>query len=302
MAPRIGVIIVSDYGSPDPKDWCDEIACAAAFLRQDLAEPADILVVAGQPPETLPPETPPPVLPDGARLARLPYRRSTQLRDAAVKLVQGQLIAVLEADCLPATDWLRCLVHWLDSHPQDQAVSGRTVYGAGGSVMRLRTLLDRGYVETGQAGSAGHVCTNGALYRRAFLERYPFPEEDNLFVAGWRRNQAILLAGEAIAVEPAALLRHAYEGPAFERDLRRNVGFRDARDWGRGSGLRSIFQVWRERTKLEWADLQRLGGQRLRWWDWLLVPPLVLSRRLAELPGIRAGLRPDGKLKKTGYR
>lgn len=297
MAPHVSVIIVSDYAGPGERDWTDEIACAAAFQAQDLAEPCEILVV-GEAAEA----AWPPALPPAVRLALLPHRRSTLLRDAALPLVQGELVAVVEADCLPAPDWLRRLVALLEAEPRYQAVSGRTLYGGGGSLVRLRSLLDRGYVETGRAGPAEHVCTNGALYRRAFLARFPFPDEENPFVAGWRRNQAILAAGEAIAVEPAAVLRHAYTGPVFERDLRHNVGFRDARDWGRGPGLGSILRVWRNRTKLECDDLRRLGRRRLRWWDWLLLPPLLLSRRLAELPGIRAGLSPEGRLEKTGYR
>ena len=294
--PRISVIIVSDYVPAGAKDWADERACAAAFARQDLAEPCEIVVVASH--ADVAGAAPP--LP-GARLLLLPSRRSTELRDQALAHTRGELVAVIEADCLPADDWLRLTVAALERSPACQAVSGRTVYDQGGSLMRLRALLDRGYVETGQAGPARHVCSNGALHRRGFLQRFPFPADPNPFVATWRRNQAILAAGERIEVEPAAILRHAYGGPGFERDLRRNVGFRDALDWGRGGGPGAVLRVWRQRNRLERADLRRLGRQRLRWWDWPLVPGLMLSRRLAELPGIRAGLRGE-PLKETGYR
>lgn len=296
--PRVSVIIVSDYEAGPDKSWDDEIACAAAFARQDFAEPVELLVIAG----STAADGPPPALPGGARLLRLPFERSTRLRDAAVAEARGELVAVVEADCLPAPDWLRLLVAVLDGTPGCQAVSGRTVYPRESAFMRIAALLDRGYVESGRAGRTRHVCTNGALYRRDFLRRFPFPDEENPFVAGWRRNEAILAAGSHIEVQPAAVMQHAYGGLGFERDLRRNVGFRDARAWGRGPGLRSVLRVWRERHKLERADLRRLGRERLRWWDWLLVPPLMLLRRLLELPGIRAGLRPQGRLLGTNYR
>ena len=40
--PRVSVIIVSDYEAGPDKSWDDEIACAAAFARQDFAEPGDM--------------------------------------------------------------------------------------------------------------------------------------------------------------------------------------------------------------------------------------------------------------------
>ena len=293
----ISVVIVSDYAAAGARPWADEIACAEAFLRQDLSVPPEILVVAGQGGGAA--SAPP--LPPGVAFRRLPHASSTALRDAALAHVEGDLVAVVEADCLPAPDWLRLLADRLAAAPACQAVSGRTTYGAGGPLLRIAALLDRGYVERPAGGATQHVCSNGALYRRAFLRRHPFPDEPNPFVATWRRNQAILAAGERIEVEPAAVMVHAHGGLAFERDLRRNVGYRDARDWGRGPGLHSILRVWRQRQRLEREDLRRLGRLRLRWWDWPLVPPLQLLRRLLELPGIRAGLRGE-QLKDTGYR
>ncbi len=297
-APRISVIIVSDYAAKGVKDWSDELACAQAFAAQDIAEPVDILVVGGAAAAA----EPPPLLPADGRLLLLPHHRSTALRDAAVEATAGALVAVVEADCLPAPDWLRRLVAVLDRTPDCQAVSGRTIYREDSAFMRIATLLDRGFVERGSAGRTSHVSTNGALYRRDFLQRFPFPEEANPFVAGWQRNDAILRAGSHIEVEPAAVMRHAYSGFGFERDLRRNVGFRDARVWGRGGGLGNVLRVWRHRNRLEREDLKRLGTQRLRRFDWPLVPPIMLLRRLLELPGIRAGLRDGAKLQRTGYR
>jgi hypothetical protein len=294
---RISVVIVSDYAAAGARPWADEIACAEAFRRQDLAVPPEILVVAGQGGAS----APDPPLPPGVGFLRLPHATSTALRDAALPHVRGDLVAVVEADCLPAPDWLRLLAARLAASSECQAVSGRTTYGAGGSLLRIAALLDRGYVEQPAGGATRHVCSNGALYRRAFLARHRFPDEPNPFVATWLRNEAILAAGERLEVEPAAVMVHAHGGLAFARDLRRNVGFRDARDWGRGPGLRSILRVWRHRQRLERQDLRRLGRLRLRWWDWPLVPPLQLLRRLLELPGIRAGLRGES-LTKTGYR
>jgi hypothetical protein len=43
--PRISVVVVSDYGTPGPKDWADERAALEAFAAQDLAEPFQIILV-----------------------------------------------------------------------------------------------------------------------------------------------------------------------------------------------------------------------------------------------------------------
>ena len=92
---------------------------------------------------------------------------SSQLKDAALAYCRHDLVAVVEADCLPRPGWLAALYESVEKDPQIDAVSGRTSYGEDTMMKRVMSLLDRGFIERrNRHGQVIHASNNGALYRR----------------------------------------------------------------------------------------------------------------------------------------
>ena len=303
---RISVVVVSDYLASERKNWADERAVLQAFAAQDLAEPFEIIVVA---PERHRQECPDWMvgLVPGSRIHFAPHERSSQLKDAATPLCTGGLIAVVEADSVPAPSWLRRLVEAMDREPAIDVMSGRTTYGDHSSLRRVLGVLDRAWMDPGQPGPSTDVSNNGALYRRALLERFPYPDEPSAFVSARIRNRAILASGARVCIEPRAVMVHGFGGLRFEVDMRRNVGFADGREYRRDLGLQR-FSAWalaalvRRRLAQEWGDCRRLGARYLRWYDWPLAILMLGCVRAFELPGTVAGLRGASALEHTAYR
>lgn len=305
-SPRISVVVVSDYGTPGPKDWADERAALEAFAAQDLAEPFQIILVEH---ERYRAECPPGITRLAPRTTVLfaPHARSAELKDAALPLCTGALVAVVEADSRPAPDWLRLLVSVLDTAPGVDVVSGRTTYGQGSSLRRVLALLDRAWMDPGRPGPIEHISNNGALYRRELLARFPYPDEPNAFLSARLRNRAMFDAGARAYFESRAGMVHAFGGLRFALDVRRNMAFADGRQDGAARGRRTsvpraLWLLGRRRFADEWHDCLRVGPQYLRWYDWPLALLMLGALRLFELPGALAALRGAPTLERTSYR
>jgi hypothetical protein len=234
---------------------------------------------------------------------------SAALKDAALKHCRGELIAVVEADCLPEPGWLSRLVARFDADPALEVVSGRTHYGDGSAILRVMALLDRGFVEERKGGRFVHVANNGALYRRHVLERYRYPDDANPFVSAELRLKAMLRDGVRIGFEEDALMRHAYGGRAFVADVRRNKGYQAARiilhrrsAAARFSALGLALRALRARVRHDLRVVRSAGAGYLRAGDWPLLWLMFFAVRAPEFMGALSAWRPEHFARSTKYR
>lgn len=305
-AARISVVVVSDYGEGENKDWADERQALDRLARQDIDEPFDIILVENH----VCRDSVPAALLDSTPRARLIFSQSTRssaLKNDGAAATTTPLVAVMEADCLPASDWLRRLCETIDAVPQADIVSGRTTYGQGSSLRRVFALLDRGYLDLGHAGPVRHVSNNGALYRRESLVAHPYGAEPSPFVSADIRLAEMLAAGIRPYFQPAATMVHRFDGFRFVVDLRANAGFQAVR--GRilrgnlpHSRLRVFVSIFISQTRADLRSAWRAGGDFLEPLDWLLYVPMLLLVRILEWPGIARALSGKDHLTRTGYR
>ena len=311
--PRVSIILVSDYARGG-RTWADRIAAVQAFLADALLDPGgpfEIIVMEPLPASGIAPAVPPALAALAPRVRVIFDRshRSSVLKDAGLEHCRGELIAVVEADCVAEPGWLRRLVAAMDADPALDVANGRTTYGMHSAMRRVATLLDRGYLERRQDGRHVHVSNNGALYRRSVLERYPYPDEASPFVSAELRNIRMRAGGVKIGVEPTALMRHGYGGIPFMVDLRRNKGFQAARMIARRSprhARRSAFRLALAAAKRgareDLATILSLGRQFLRWTDWPLLVLVFLAARLPEFAGALSVHSPKRFAARTAYR
>jgi glycosyltransferase involved in cell wall biosynthesis len=310
-SPSISVVVVSDYAGGEAGAWRDLAACLAALARQDLpAERFEVLYVESA---TLGERIPADLLAalSGLRVVLAPVDGSYALKNAGVEAARGELVAVLDADCVPDPGWLAALVGAFERHPEASAVSGRTFYPGGGFMARALALLDRSYVDPGGAGPTRFVSNNNSAFRRAAYLRHPLPTDAGPF-ANRLQTEAMWRDGARFRFEPAARVTHDFEGWAMARDIRRQIG------WG------TVATRLRDR-RLPFAWLARLGIAALPllvaaktldgWWDCLRCAraygvrgfelPAVLALatwvHLLEAPGMALAFR-GGTIAETAYR
>jgi hypothetical protein len=232
---------------------------------------------------------------------------SSQLKDAALSYCRHDLVAVVEADCLPDPGWLAALYETVEKNPKLDAVSGRTSYGKESMMKRVMSLLDRGFIERrNRLGQIIHASNNGALYRRSVLERYRFEADHGPFVSSHLRQHAMLRDGVAMELAPQAVSIHAYEGLGFIWDVRRNKGYQFARMLLRskhrfsrlGLAVRAVATSFKENRQ----TAQAVGNEFCRWTDWPLFWAMMLLVRIPEFTGALAAGDPAAFKASTHYR
>jgi hypothetical protein len=304
--PRISVVIVSDYTPEGVSEWRDQERALAAFRDQDIAEPFEIVLVENEARR----RTMPPGLARIAPRTRVlfaDHARSATLKDLGVAQTSGKLVAVIEADCEPARDWLRVLVRTLEAHPGVDAVSGRTTYGQGNAMKRVWALLDRAYVDVGAEGPTQHVCNNGALYRRDVLQAHPYPDDASPFVSSVLRLREMLKAGRRLYFQPAAAMTHDYEGFRLLADVRAHSGLRTARlRFLEGKRITPRWQrtlaILLSNLKGDLRNARRVGRVYLKARDWPLFAAMVLVARALEVRGVLQGLDGEADIPESAYR
>jgi Glycosyl transferase family 2 len=310
LTPRISVVIVSDY-EPGEKTWGDERSVVGAFLRDELGEPFEVVVTEALGPTGKSSQVPAELaaLAPQVRVHFEPGTRSSTLKDAALKHCRGELIAVVEADCLPERGWLKTLVAELDRNDKLDVVSGRTTYGLNTSLRRVASLLDRGHMERVFESPHVQVSNNGAVYRRHVLERFKYPDEANPFVSAELRRNAMRQANVVAGVQTQAVMRHAFGGWSFLADVRRNKGFQAARillhfdsQAARRSKLTLALRALRRRIAEDWATVRAVGSTFLRWYDWPLLALVFLAVRVPEFFGALSADQPERFAQTTAYR
>ncbi len=301
MFPSISIVVVSDFEDASVKTWRDELRCLQALGEQDIGQDVEIIVVENS---ALREVELPSELIDAAPQARVIFADSEQsaiLKDYGVSQALGEWVAVIEADCVPARDWLRLLAKSLLDHPEVFAASGRTIYGWDSSYQRVLTLYDRSFDDRGQCGLARHISNNGALYRRETLLNYPYPHAITPFLSARMREKQILTDGNLVYFERAAVMRHAIGGLAFIADVRRNTGYSDMQAHGKRTWLKLIRLTW-QRCMLDISALRHHGRDYLRWYDYpfaLLLFPLL---RVFETMGMIDAMKAVEQIPNSSYR
>lgn len=208
----------------------------------------------------------------------------------AVAVAQGQRIALLNPDALPAPEWLCALLTPLDA--LGVGVVGSKVLGAGGRIQSVGTLLDQQAVLTAHRGGdeldrgqydapADLEAVHGAAMafpRRLWQELGGFDE--GFFPAYWEEVDfctRVRQAGRRVLVAPDAVVRHEHEASATGKYSAEFYGYyhrnrlRYAAKW---LGWPALWQQFRPTEHLRLAGAPPLDRRVARLIYEVGVPPL----------------------------
>jgi glycosyltransferase involved in cell wall biosynthesis len=143
-----------------------------------------------------------------AKLVRCEQSNYFAAKNAGAAAAAGDVVAMLDSDCVPAPDWLELLLARLE--PGVGAVAGRTRYTGGSLAARTFSVPDFSFVLEQESGASTGMNINNVVFRRELLLRYPFD-------ARIRRNggcyflfNQLRAAGTRMLYEPRARTAHGY--------------------------------------------------------------------------------------------
>lgn len=257
MTPVASVVIVSDYAGGEEKAWDDIRATLRALAAQDFDEPVEYLLVERDSLGNAIPADLRALLP-GLKIVLTPKPTAYDLQNEGAVAASADIVALLDADCIPEPSWLRVLVQSMRDHPEAAVVSGRTTYPGRSLMERILSLLDRAFNDPGRTVPTSAIFNNNCAYRRDVYRAHPIPNDAGPF--GSRlQTEAIRRAGHRLLFEPAMHVTHDFEGWHMEKDIRRHLGF-------------AVISIRRVDPKVPFGWLVRFGP--------LMVPFIVAYRIL----------------------
>ncbi|GJL60560.1 MAG: hypothetical protein NPIRA03_34170 [Nitrospirales bacterium] len=234
--PVVSVLIVADHDTDRHAELADLRSCFQALATQDVDEPVEFLLVeteerAQKLPADLLAELP------GLKVIGVPNDATYEQKNAGAQAAQGEIIALLDADCIPVPGWLKSLITTFRAYPEYVAVSGRTMYEGKTSTERCLSVLSRGFLDPGKEGPTRFISNNNSGFLRKVYERFPLPEKEGPYAAQLQ-SAAIMRDGGRFLFQPAMTAIHDFEGWSMERDIRCHIGWATIRIRQVDPGLR----------------------------------------------------------------
>lgn len=221
--PLVSIVMVSDYLPGSPRALEELRRTLEAFGKQDFSGPVELLLVE----RTDALQTIPKELVDSLSFARVvpsDGRTAYDLKNSGALEARGDIVALIDSDCVPHRDWLAHLVRAFRENPETDVVSGRTLYDAEGIMPNIQALLDRSYVERRQAAPTQRISNNNAAYRRGVMQEYPLQNVLGPF-GSHLQSAAILRDGGKLRFEPGMCVYHAFGGWEMAKSARVSQGF-----------------------------------------------------------------------------
>src|SRR5262245_25966238 len=106
VPPAVSVIVVSDYASDGSTDWEEARALFRVLAEQDFAEPFEVIISDHVDSADSIPDDLRVVCPNG-RIVACHSSSAYQLKNEGVRRARAEIVAILDADCMPGPDWLR---------------------------------------------------------------------------------------------------------------------------------------------------------------------------------------------------
>jgi glycosyltransferase involved in cell wall biosynthesis len=226
-------------------------------------------------------------------------------KNAGAKVAAGELIALLDGDCVPDPDWLERLAGSLT--PDVGASAGRTRYAGTSLLARTFSVPDFAHVlDDGARGVSGFNINNVVFRREVFLT-HPFDERIARNGGCYFLFHQLRADGIRVAYEPRAVVWHGLDiqglgfvSKHFERGRDSMTVYRlDDRAVLRSTrmvrklGALALFPIYARRLLLDWIRITR---HRAQIGIGILALPyyfaVVMMTRSIELAGALTALRP----------
>ncbi|HEY0144474.1 MAG TPA: glycosyltransferase [Thermoanaerobaculia bacterium] len=180
-------------------------------------------------------------------------------KNAGAAAATGEIVALLDGDCVPAPDWIETLVARMT--PDVGVVAGCTRYTGSSLAARTFSVPDFAYVLS-EEGSASGILINNVAFRREVLLAHPFEERIRRNGGCFLQFHQLRRAGVKVIYESRAVVAHGLDiaGAGFIK-----------KHFGRGFDGVAVYRA---------DDSEVLRGTRLFRRAGALVLPPIYARRI----------------------
>ncbi len=133
-------------------------------------------------------------------------------KNAGAQAAAGDIVALLDGDCVPAPDWLETLLARLT--PEVDGVAGKTRYAGRSLLARIFSVPDFSYVLEKEGGVSTGMNINNVVIRREVFLQHPFDERIRRNGGCYFLFNQLRTAGVRVDYEPNARTSHAFPGGA----------------------------------------------------------------------------------------
>jgi GT2 family glycosyltransferase len=127
-----------------------------------------------------------------------------------VERARGDVVALLDSDCLPGVDWAREILSTI-SRGAD-VVAGRVRFPPDSLFARTFAVFDYGHLRNGRDGEAPCFNVSNAGMRREIVQQHPFDSRLTRFGGGTLLGRQLKSLGFKIVYNPAAAVVHTDKG------------------------------------------------------------------------------------------
>jgi hypothetical protein len=295
MKPVVTVVTLVDFHVGTSRAWDDLRRTLRGLAQQDFKEPVEYILLEDERLKDKIPADLTEILPQ-LRIELSKKSLQYDLKSDAARLGAAEIVALLDADCVPVRGWLHALVEAMRVRPEVSVVSGRTWYPGKTFLERACGLLDRAYVDKRTPSYTLHISNNNAAFRREVLQKHPLPTAAGPF-ASKLHAESILRDGGKLWFESRALVTHAFDGWSMLKDIRRHTGYGILTvrqldpglpyGWMVRCGYLSIPIFLAARIVESWLRVLRFHrSYEVRWYEIPLVFGLAIVLHIMEIPGM----------------
>jgi len=147
-----------------------------------------------------------------ARFTSSPISNYFAAKNAGARAANGDVVVLLDGDCVPAPDWLEKLLARLT--PDVTGVAGKTRYAGQSFLARIFSVPDFSYVMEKESGASTGMNINNVVIRREVFLQHPFDERIRRNGGCYFLFNQLRSAGLRMEYEPEARTSHAFPGGA----------------------------------------------------------------------------------------
>ncbi len=299
--PSVSVVVVSDYAPDKAQSWQRLRTTLASLAAQAGADNTEFLLVESRELQHVVPA-------DiknsfaGLRLLFVPATSAYELKNAGACEARGDIVVLLDADCVPVPGWLAAIVSFFHDHPDAAVVSGPTSYPGRNFLDRVAGLIGRGYMYQHGSPHTLFVADNNVAFRRNVLLEHLLTMDECAYGGNTLQAAELIGHGHCPRFEPAMGVEHAYYGWSMEKDIRNSTGYAviatrraDRRVPFAGLlrlGYLSIPVLFLGRVGyIAWTCLKHFRRYRIAWYELPAVLALIVPVYAMEMPGMLRALR-----------
>ena len=145
------------------------------------------------------------------------------MKDAGARVASGDLVVMLDSDCVPGPDWARSMVEQFERGAD--AVAGRTRYARHQPLAATFNFFNFGYIFNDRRGEANSMLPNNCAFRREVYLQHPFDLRIRRSGAAHLLCQQLRARGMKVVYEPRMAATHNSYGISDELLMRIKSGY-----------------------------------------------------------------------------